>query len=60
MIGVPANMTIDTRVTLKDAAGRELGRQTVSIMHNRRLILEPTSRQCNYGRACCTNPLMGM
>jgi hypothetical protein len=53
-------MTIDTRVTLKDAAGRELGQQTVSIVHNQRLILEPTSRRCNYGRACCTNPLMRM
>ena len=46
---VPADMTIETRVALKDAGGRELGEQTVSIMHNQRLILEPTPRRCDYG-----------
>jgi hypothetical protein len=46
---VPADMTIETRVTLKDAAGKELGQQTVSIMHNHRLILEPAIRRCDYG-----------
>ena len=46
---VPADMTIETRVALKDAGGRELGEQTVSIVHNQRLILEPTPRRCDYG-----------
>jgi hypothetical protein len=46
---VPADMTIETRLTLKDAAGKELGQETISITHNQRLILEPTSRRCDYG-----------
>ena len=46
---VPADMTIETLLTFKDAAGKELGRQTVSIAHNQRLILEPTPRRCDYG-----------
>ncbi len=46
---VPADLTIETLVTLKDAAGKELGRQTVSIVHNQRLILEPAIRRCEYG-----------
>ncbi len=46
---VPANMTIETLVTLKDGGGRELGRQNVSIVHNQRLILEPTPRRCDFG-----------
>ena len=46
---VPADMTIETRVALKDAGGRELGEQTVSMVHNQRLILEPTPRRCDYG-----------
>jgi len=46
---VPADMTIETLVALKDAGGRELGRQNVSIVHNQRLILEPTPRRCDYG-----------
>ncbi len=46
---VPADMTIETLVTLKDGGGRELGRQNVSIEHNQRLILEPTPRRCDYG-----------
>lgn len=45
----PADLTIETLVTLKDAAGNELGRQTVSIVHNQRLILEPAVRRCEYG-----------
>ena len=46
---VPADMTLETLLTFKDAAGRELGQQTISITHNQRLILEPTSRRCDYG-----------
>ncbi|NOT22498.1 MAG: hypothetical protein HOP22_07205 [Nitrospiraceae bacterium] len=46
---VPADMTIETRITLKDATGKELGQETVSIVHSQRLILEPTSRRCDYG-----------
>lgn len=46
---VPADMTLETLVTFKDATGKELGRQTVSIAHNQRLILEPTQRRCDYG-----------
>ncbi|MEP6933700.1 MAG: caspase family protein [Nitrospirota bacterium] len=46
---VPADMTLETHVTLKDAAGKELGQQTVSIVHNQRLILEPAPRRCDYG-----------
>ena len=46
---VPADMTLETLLTFKDAAGKELGQQTVSITHNQRLILEPTQRRCDYG-----------
>jgi hypothetical protein len=46
---VPADMTIETLLTFRGAAGKELGRQTVSIAHNQRLILEPTPRRCDYG-----------
>lgn len=46
---VPADITIETLVTLKDARGKELGEQTISIIHNQRLILEPTPRRCDYG-----------
>jgi caspase domain-containing protein len=46
---VPADLTIETLVTLKDATGKELGRQTISIVHNQRLILEPAIRRCEYG-----------
>lgn len=46
---VPADMIIETLVTLKDAAGKELGRQTISIAHTQRLILEPSPRRCDYG-----------
>ena len=46
---VPADMTLETLITLKDAAGKELGQQTISITHNQRLILEPAIRRCEYG-----------
>jgi hypothetical protein len=46
---VPADITLETLLTLKDATGKELGRQTVSITHNQRLILEPSNRRCDYG-----------
>lgn len=46
---VPADLTIETLVTLKDATGKALGYQTVSIAHNQRLILEPSPRRCDYG-----------
>jgi hypothetical protein len=46
---VPADITIETLISLKDAAGKELGRQTISIAHNQRLILEPAPRRCDYG-----------
>ena len=46
---VPADMTLETLVTFKDAAGKELGQQTISIAHNQRLILEPTEPRCDYG-----------
>jgi hypothetical protein len=46
---VPADLTIETLVTLKDATGNELGRKTVSMVHNQRLILEPAVRRCEYG-----------
>jgi hypothetical protein len=36
-------------LTFKDAAGKELGQQTIAIVHNQRLILEPTQRRCDYG-----------
>jgi hypothetical protein len=46
---VPADMTVETLLTFKDAAGKELGQQTISITHNQRLILEPSVRRCDYG-----------
>jgi Caspase domain len=46
---VPADITLETLLTFKDAAGQELGRQNVSIKHNQRLILEPSQRRCDYG-----------
>ena len=46
---VPADMTLETRITLKDSTGKELGQQTISITHNQRLILEPAIRRCEYG-----------
>jgi len=46
---VPADMLLETLVTFKDAAGKELGQQTVSIAHHQRLILEPSQRRCDYG-----------
>ncbi len=46
---VPADITLETLLTFKDATGKELGRQTVSIAHNQRLILEPNNRRCDYG-----------
>ena len=52
---VPADMTLETLLTFKDAAGKELGQQTISIAHNQRLILEPTQtpmRLRQYRRIC--------
>jgi hypothetical protein len=46
---VPADITLETLLTFKDATGTELGRQTLSIAHNQRLILEPSNRRCDYG-----------
>ncbi len=46
---VPADITLDTLVTFKDATGKELGQQPISFTHNQRLILEPTGRRCDYG-----------
>jgi hypothetical protein len=46
---VPADMTLEALLTFKDAAGKELGQQTIAIAHNQRLILEPTQRRCDYG-----------
>ncbi len=46
---VPADLTLETLLTFKDATGKELGQQTVSIAHNQRLILEPAPRRCDYG-----------
>jgi hypothetical protein len=46
---VPADMTLETLITFKNAAGKELGYQTVSIAYNQRLILEPTLRRCDFG-----------
>ena len=46
---VPADMTLETLLTFKDATGKELGRQTISIAHHQRLILEPSQRRCDYG-----------
>ncbi|MCX5723373.1 MAG: hypothetical protein NTX84_02415 [Nitrospirae bacterium] len=46
---VPADITLETLLTFKDATGKELGQQTISFTHNQRLILEPTGRRCEYG-----------
>ena len=46
---VPADLTLETLLIFKDATGKELGQQTVSIEHNQRLLLEPAPRRCNYG-----------
>ncbi|GBL39826.1 hypothetical protein EMGBD2_10840 [Nitrospirota bacterium] len=46
---VPADITLDTLVTFKDATGKELGQQTIAVTHNQRLILEPTGKRCDYG-----------
>ncbi len=46
---VPADMTLEALLTFKDATGTELGQQTIAIVHNQRLILEPTQRRCDYG-----------
>ena len=46
---VPADMTLETLLTFKDAGRKELGQQTASIAHNQRLILEPSQRRCDYG-----------
>ena len=46
---VPADITLETLLTFKDTTGKELGRQTLSIAHNQRLILEPSNRRCDYG-----------
>jgi len=46
---VPADMILETLLTFKDSNGKELGRQTVSITHRQRLILEQLQRRCDYG-----------
>jgi hypothetical protein len=46
---VPADMILEVLLTFKDSDGRELGRQTVSITHQQRLILEQLQRRCDYG-----------
>jgi hypothetical protein len=46
---VPADITLEALVTIKEAAGKELGRQTISVTHKQRLILEPAPRRCDYG-----------
>lgn len=46
---VPADMVLEALLTFKNAAGKELSQQTISITHNQRLILEPTQRRCDYG-----------
>src|SRR4051812_39404436 len=46
---VPADMILEVLLTFKDSNGRELGRQTVSITHQQRLILEQLQRRCDYG-----------
>src|SRR5262245_22115243 len=45
---VPADMVVETLLTFKDAAGKDLGQQTVSITQHQRLILETSLRRCNY------------
>ena len=46
---VPADMILETLLTFKDSDGKELSRQTVSITHHQRLILEQLQRRCDYG-----------
>ena len=46
---VPTDMILETLLTFKDSDGKELGRQTVSITHHQRLILEQLQRRCDYG-----------
>jgi caspase domain-containing protein len=46
---VPADITLEALLTFKDAAGKELGQQTITIAHNERLVLEPTQKRCDYG-----------
>ncbi|HKO30643.1 MAG TPA: caspase family protein [Nitrospiraceae bacterium] len=46
---VPADMILETLLTFKDSAGREIGQRTVSITHQQRLILEQLQRRCDYG-----------
>ncbi|NWF72233.1 MAG: caspase family protein [Nitrospirae bacterium] len=46
---VPADIAIETLLTFKDAAGKELGQQTLSVTHHQRLISEPSVRRCDYG-----------
>ena len=46
---VPADMILEALLTFKDSDGKELGRQTVSITHQQRLILEQLQRRCDYG-----------
>ncbi len=46
---LPADLTLETLLTFKDATGKELGQQTISIAHSERLILEPTGKRCEYG-----------
>ena len=42
-------MILETLLTFKDSDGKELSRQTVSITHHQRLILEQLQRRCDYG-----------
>ena len=46
---VPADLTLEALLTFKNATGKELGQQTISIVHTERLILEPTQKRCDYG-----------
>ncbi len=46
---IPTDMTIETLLTFKDAAGKEFGRQTLSVAHHQRLLLGPSQRRCDYG-----------
>lgn len=48
---VPADMILETLLTFKDSDGKEFGRQTVSITHHQRLILEQLQRRCDYANA---------
>lgn len=48
---VPADMILEALLTFKDSDGKEFGRQTVSITHHQRLILEQLQRRCDYANA---------